>query len=244
LCKKNDHHEAFMAFIRPYRSDLSRYCRMMAGNPWDADDLFQETLIKAYQSSVSLGEHPAPKAYLFRIATHVWIDHCRKNKVPLDRYEDERFAVQTHALEFEVREALEELLCLLPPRQVSVLLLTDVFGFSARSAAAMMEMTEGALKAALHRARTTLKQAKEEEKQTRFRLRLKSVAELVDLFLKAFQQKNPVAVSRAYHALQYHGVEVMRVLNRGTVSFRFEDPDGNVFAVVARDEKYLHNDQE
>jgi RNA polymerase sigma-70 factor (ECF subfamily) len=229
----NHINDSFMRTLEPFSSDLYRYCRMMTGTPWDADDLYQETLMKAYQASISFGEHPAPKAYLFRIATNAWIDQCRKNKYSLDTYEDEHYAVKTQNLAFDIREAMEELLCHLPPRQLSILLLIDVFEFDVRSASVLMDMTEGALKAALHRARTTLKQVKQEEGQVRSSLKLKSVPELVDIFLAAFQRHDPVAVSRAYYSLKHHGVDVKRVARSGAVSFQFEDPDGNVFTVVA-----------
>ncbi|HET7579261.1 MAG TPA: RNA polymerase sigma factor [Bacillales bacterium] len=225
---------AFMAAVQPYYADLARYCRMMTGTPWDGDDLLQETLIKAFKSPTSLEEHPAPKAYLFRIATNAWIDHCRKNKIPVDTYEDQKFANPDARLEFEVREALETLVHRLPPRQVAIVLLMDVFGFAARSAAAMMEVTEGAVKAALHRARTTLKQVKSREEQEQTRLKSKSPPELVELFLKAYHQRNPAAVVRIYRSLQHQGVEVKRVSRGPVLSFQFQDPDGNVFTVTAK----------
>ena len=229
-----DSQNQFMDILQRYQSDLARYCRMLTGTPWDAEDLLQEALIKVYQSSVSINEHPAPKAYLFRTATNAWIDHCRKNKVPLDTYEDERIMVRPHNIDFEVRETLEELLCHLPPRQVAILLLTDVFGFTAGQAASMMDMTEGSVKAALHRARTNVKQIKEQEVRAQSRMKSKSVSELVDIFLKAFKKHDPVAISRAYHSLKHHGVEVQRVTGSGMVSFQFSDPDGNVFTVTAK----------
>ncbi|HEU5138683.1 MAG TPA: sigma-70 family RNA polymerase sigma factor [Bacillales bacterium] len=224
----------FTAAIQSYHADLSRYCRMMTGTPWDADDLLQETLIKAFKSGSVLENHPAPKAFLFRVATNTWIDHCRRNKVPEDTYEDEQFANGNDKYEFEVREALETLIYRLPPRQVAIVLLMDVFGFSAKSAAAMMEVTEGAVKAALHRARSTLKKVKIEEKREQILLKSKSAAELVEIFLEAFQQHDAVAVSRAYLSLQDHGVEVKRVSSGKILSFQFQDPDGNVFTVTAK----------
>ncbi len=223
----------FMKTVQPHLPDLSRYCRMTAGTPWDGEDLLQETLIKAFQSAAVFVNHPEPKAYLFRIAANAWIDHCRKNKAPLDPYREALPLVQPHGLDFEIREAMEELFCHLPPRQASVLLLTEVFGFSAQSAASMLEMTEGAVKAALHRARTTLKRVKRRDDEVRSRFKAKSVAELADIFLDAFQQHDPAAVSRAYRSLKHRGMEAKRIIGEGMVFFQLRDPDGNVFTVAA-----------
>lgn len=223
----------FQSVLRPFQNDLARYCRMLAGTPWDGDDLFQETLLKVFNASISIEEHPVPKAYLFRIATNAWIDHCRKNKVPVDTYENtDRFVHSGSEKKFEIREALEALVHRLPARQVAIILLIDVFGFTARAASEMMETTEGAVKALLHRARNTLKQKQGEEEQEQVRLKKKSDAELIDLFLDAFHKFDPAVVIRVYHSLQEHGVEVTRVASK-RLTFQFQDPDGNVFTVTA-----------
>ena len=70
----------FMNEIEPYRSELWRYCKMLTRSPWDADDLMQETLMKAYATLGQLFQPIYPKPYLFRIASNTWIDHCRKSK--------------------------------------------------------------------------------------------------------------------------------------------------------------------
>lgn len=224
----------FQLVIQTYQADLSRYCKMLAGTPWDGEDLFQETLMKAYNADKLLNEHPAPKAYLFRVATNAWIDHCRKNKMPVDTYENtDRFISFESEAKFEVREAMEALVHRLPPRQIAIVLLVDVFGFTARLAAEMMETTEGAVKALLYRARKTLQKTKEEEVQEKLRLKEKSAAELIDLFLDAFHRFDPSGVIRVYLSLKEHGVEVTRTSDKRKLSFQFQDPDGNVFTVTA-----------
>lgn len=218
----------FLSSIEPHHSDLTRYCRMIAGTPWDGDDLLQETLIKAFKSANQLRKHPAPKAYLFRIATNAWIDHCRKNKIRLDTYYEEKLPDPNETLQFEVREAIETLVHQLPPKQVAVVLLIDIFGFTANAAASMIDTTEGAVKAALHRARRKLKALKERSDPSS-----KCASELVEVFLEAFHKRDPLAVTQAYHSLKTHGVEVQRVSQGKVLSFQFKDPDGNVFTVTA-----------
>ncbi|GEL77696.1 RNA polymerase sigma factor [Tenuibacillus multivorans] len=39
----------FELLIQTYKTDLMNYCRMLTGTPSDAEDLYQETLIKSYR---------------------------------------------------------------------------------------------------------------------------------------------------------------------------------------------------
>ncbi|MBD3921953.1 RNA polymerase sigma factor [Paenibacillus sp. PR3] len=49
-------------------------------SPWDAEDLMQEAVMKAYAILPQLHQPLQPKAYLFRIASNTWIDQCRRSK--------------------------------------------------------------------------------------------------------------------------------------------------------------------
>lgn len=44
----------FEHFLQEFESDLVSYCRMLTGTPWDADDLYQETLMKALKAEAKL----------------------------------------------------------------------------------------------------------------------------------------------------------------------------------------------
>ncbi|MCK9907264.1 RNA polymerase sigma factor, partial [Frankia sp. Cpl3] len=66
----------FLTVIEPHRAALWKYCRYLTGSPWDGEDLFQQTLLKAYAALSQMWQPVVPKTYLFRIASHTWIDHC------------------------------------------------------------------------------------------------------------------------------------------------------------------------
>jgi len=153
---------AFEAWIEPHRAPLWRYCRSLTGSPWDGEDLFQETLLKAF-ATLSQRWHPSsPKSYVFRIASNAWIDQLRKRRIEFDRYEEERI-VEEAPDPLLMREALEVLVASLPPRQAMIVLLMDVFAFSGAETAGMVRMTEGAVYAALRRARVRLRAQREQE---------------------------------------------------------------------------------
>jgi RNA polymerase sigma factor (sigma-70 family) len=152
--KTEDLHNQFHQIVQPYRSALWRYCLLITGSPWDAEDLLQETLLKAFASLGRIKQAVSPKSYLFRMATNTWLDQCRKNKLALDSCDvDDEVAGAAEGNTLEIREALELLVRHLPPRQAVVLLLIDVFRFTAREAAEIICSTEGAVTAALFRAR-------------------------------------------------------------------------------------------
>ncbi|SEB49483.1 RNA polymerase sigma factor [Paenibacillus sp. GP183] len=150
--------QKFEEMIEPYRQSLWNYCKYISGSPWDGDDLFQETLLKAFATMSQLWHPLKPKSYIFRIATNSWIDTLRKKKIDIDTYQDDLHNENTcESMDPHVIiEALELLAYHLVPRQIAVILLMDVFQFTAKEVAGMVRITEGAVYSALHRARENI----------------------------------------------------------------------------------------
>src|SRR4051812_49605955 len=75
----------FLVAIEEHRPALFAYCRRLATNVWDAEDLVQETLAKAFaraaETHVTIDN---PRSWLVRIATNTYIDQIRRAQpVPL-----------------------------------------------------------------------------------------------------------------------------------------------------------------
>src|SRR6185295_7110602 len=71
----------FVDALIPHRPALHGYCRRLTRNLWDAEDLAQDTLLRAFgRWGVSYPEIRDPRAYLFRTATNVWIDELRRRE--------------------------------------------------------------------------------------------------------------------------------------------------------------------
>ena len=71
----------FLETFEPLRADLYRYCRYLTRSAWDAEDLAQDTLARAFVTLGKLGESPPnPKAWLFRVASNLWIDQQRTSE--------------------------------------------------------------------------------------------------------------------------------------------------------------------
>lgn len=146
--------------IEPYRQDLWRYCMALTKSPWDAEDLMQEALMKAYAILPQLHQPLQPKAYLFRIASNAWIDQCRRRKSDLLADEDD-LRMDSGAIHAEeVIAAMDTLIDRLSPRQAVAVLLVDVFDFTVKEAAELMSTTEATAKSLLQRARGKLRKYK------------------------------------------------------------------------------------
>src|SRR4249920_3286383 len=65
----------------PLRTELYRYCRHLTRSPWDAEDLSQDVLARAFVTLAGMGQEPAsPRVWLFRVATNQWIDQLRRRR--------------------------------------------------------------------------------------------------------------------------------------------------------------------
>jgi RNA polymerase sigma-70 factor (ECF subfamily) len=144
----------FLQRTEPLRPDLHRYCRALTGSVWDAEDLVQDTLLRAF---AKLGEVSPqidnPKAYLFRIANNLWVDHFRRTEWVTP---EERTVTSNPEQLMEIRDAAKQLLHRLSPQERAAVVLKDVFDFRLEEIAAILQTTVGAIKAALHGGREKL----------------------------------------------------------------------------------------
>lgn len=155
----------FLDAFEPLRPELYRYCRSLTHTPWDAEDLAAETLMRAFVTLGTLfGELPKPRAWLFRVASNLWIDRVRRARfeTPVEMLPEETApAADPH----EVRDASHELLVRLAPQERAAVVLKEAFEFSSDEIAEMLATTAGAVKSALQRGRVKL--ARQETTATR-----------------------------------------------------------------------------
>ncbi|WP_144510801.1 RNA polymerase sigma factor [Bacillus sp. FJAT-22090] len=151
-----DMNEEFEMAIQPYTHDLRKYCLSLANTKWDGEDLLQETLLKAYESWMKKPKQMA-KAYLYRIASNTWIDKHRKRKVAEDmKYDLSSIKSEDKSATESLSLAINVLLNQLTAKQRAIVLFIFGFGYTAKQTADLLSVTEGSIKAALHRARKAL----------------------------------------------------------------------------------------
>ena len=146
----------------------------MTRNPADAEDLVQETMLRAYRSFESFEPGTNLKAWLFRILTNAYINVYRKKqrepqKVSADELEDFDLyqELKNHDPQFQetpetivldslvdsdILQAIEEL----PEQFRLAVMLSDMEGFSYAEMAEIMDVPMGTVMSRLHRGRKAL----------------------------------------------------------------------------------------
>jgi RNA polymerase sigma-70 factor (ECF subfamily) len=157
----------FVAAVEPLRPALARYCRRLTGDVWNAEDLAHDTLLRGFGLLGTVGPPlRSPRAYLLRIATNLWIDAQRRRLLEAELLEDAALAPDPLAPAAQenrvlVRDAGEALLRYLAPQERAAVLLKDVFDLSLEETASVLGTSSGAVKAALHRGRARLSEARQ-----------------------------------------------------------------------------------
>jgi RNA polymerase sigma-70 factor (TIGR02960 family) len=176
---------AFAAEIERHRRELQIHCYRMVGSYNEAEDLVQDTMLKAWRSRDEFQGPSTLRAWLYRIATNVCLDFLRRNArkparytpVPglesgngtppgyypwLQPYPDlpaDESAPDAVAQASETTElVLLTAIQHLPPRQRAVLILRDMLDLSALETAAALDMTVPAVNSALQRTRPVLRE--------------------------------------------------------------------------------------
>jgi RNA polymerase sigma-70 factor (ECF subfamily) len=152
----------FLDTYEPLRPDLYRYCRHLTRSPWDAEDMAQDTMARAFVTLGCMAEPPPnPRAWLFRVASNLWINRTRqKREIPSSAAVPER---STSPEPRAPREAAGTLIAQLSPQERAAVVLKDVFELSLEETATALSTTVGAVKAALHSGRAKLKEPEPEE---------------------------------------------------------------------------------
>ncbi|WP_219459866.1 RNA polymerase subunit sigma-70 [Nonomuraea rhizosphaerae] len=167
----------FALITERHRRELQVHCYRMLANYEDAQDMTQETFLRAWNKRESFKGHAAPRTWLYRIATNACLDFLEKRNdrtpVPaelpgagsevhyLQPYPD-RMLPEDPQESVVARETIELAFIVavqhLPPRQRAVFVLRDVLGWPAPKAADALELTVASVTSALQRARVTMRE--------------------------------------------------------------------------------------
>ena len=156
-----------------YAPQLYSAALRMTRNPADAEDVVQETFLKAYRAFDSYTDGTNLKAWLYRILTNTYINKYRKaqrrpNEVELGELQDLYLyrrlgeqsgateSAETTALEMFVDEDIIEAIESLPENFRLPVLYADVDGFSYKEIAEILDVPIGTVMSRLHRGRKAL----------------------------------------------------------------------------------------
>ena len=155
-----------------YHDQVYRYVLGLVKNPAEAEDLTQDTFLRAYRHGDSLRHPGAVRGWLYRIATHMCLDRLRQRKllISLDSEKDEDRAeapVSESPSPLEISERKETSACVqrcvdfLPDKYRAVILLHEAHSLTAPEIADLLGVTLTTVKIRLHRARHKLQQVME-----------------------------------------------------------------------------------
>lgn len=154
----------FTLLVRHEQEQLRRLLLAMClGDRMLADDLAQETLVKAYLSCDAYQDQGRFTAWIYRIAYRTFLDH-RRNLHPTDRLDTAREVASQEASDGTFRyEALYAALATLPERERTALLLFYLKGYAVKEISDIMECGEDAVKKQLQRGREHLRNKLEKD---------------------------------------------------------------------------------
>ncbi|KKI93452.1 hypothetical protein WQ54_04240 [Bacillus sp. SA1-12] len=135
--------------IEDYLPSLLSYCRFLTKCRWDGEDIAQEAVLKAIEKYGQKPEVLSP-ALLKKIAYNQWIDTVRKRKKESLEMEIEVKESEKEPTS-DVLELVQFLINHFTPKQAVILFLKEAFGYRSSEIAEILETTETAVKAILHR---------------------------------------------------------------------------------------------
>jgi len=142
------------------RSLLYRIAYSWCHNASLADDLVQDTIVKALRNSRQLKNTEAVNGWLSRILANCWYDYLRQQKetVDLDNLPYEEFASDDDEHEKQdIVRRVRAMIAELPMGQRQVITLVDIAGFSYVEIAEILDIPIGTVMSRINRARRALK---------------------------------------------------------------------------------------
>ncbi len=159
----------FEAQVLPHLDAAYRFARWLSQSPSDADDLVQETMLRAFRALDSLRGVDA-KVWLLTIVRNchrsAYTQQLRRSAVPLpDELNDEDSEMivaidnpEEHAITADTGRVLDQVMAALPEEYREVLILRELEDMSYREMATLMSIPIGTVMSRLARARLALKE--------------------------------------------------------------------------------------
>ena len=147
--------------INEYATPVYRFCRSMTYCKEDAEDLFQETFLRALEQPQKMDSFCNPQSYLFSTALYIWKGWKRKYArrkrlapvVPLDETAESCTSIEGDFMAQEESVIVRELVDALPDKYKIPTILYYALEMSVSDIAAAMRIPAGTVKSRLYKAR-------------------------------------------------------------------------------------------
>jgi RNA polymerase sigma-70 factor (ECF subfamily) len=154
--------QAFASLVEKYKDSVFNVAYRMLGNASEAEDVAQETFVRAYTQLRTYKDTHRFSTWLLSIASHLAIDQLRRRRflaLPLENVPflewiaDVNAGPEEAALAVEASDEMQKVLSVLPAKYRAVLVLRYWHDLSYEEIAEALHLTPALVKARLHRAR-------------------------------------------------------------------------------------------
>jgi RNA polymerase sigma factor (sigma-70 family) len=161
----------FERLFAQYSNAIYNYVLRMVGDADRAADITQDSFIKAYRRLDTLADDASSRSWLYRIATNTAIDEMRRRRFVTPMGDDERHHArpdprpgpEAQVLGAAIDERIQRALGRLRPNHRQALVLSDVEDMSATQIGEVMNMSHGAVRTLLCRARGEMRRELQRE---------------------------------------------------------------------------------
>ena len=165
-------HVEMEQFIAEYGADIYSFCCCLTGNRQEADDLYQETFLRAVEKQKHLDMAGNPKSYLLSTAVYLWKNHRRKagwrKRIadadysghedaeirPEDTYDD---LPEQKVIQEEMQKTVRDAVLRLPDKMKVTVLLYYMEERTVEEIVEILRIPKGTVKSRMHQAREILR---------------------------------------------------------------------------------------
>ena len=151
----------FRTTILPHRDRLYRLALSITLDTADAEDIVQDTMLKAWERREQWPQIRNIESWLTQICKNLALDHKKRRSriVPLTTLDPRPSTLDSRPLTLDPSAPpIIHLISQLPPPQDDIVRLRDIEGYSYREIAQQLNLSEDQVRVYLHRARTRLRE--------------------------------------------------------------------------------------
>jgi RNA polymerase sigma factor (sigma-70 family) len=155
--------DLFWSLLEAEHAKAESFCRRLAGNKPDGDDLYQDSLLAAMERIGRLREKSAFKPWLYRIIVNNFVSSKRRSwwrkRVPLTTEIIETLPGDDPSEKYNARRWIEIGMENLKPEECALVILFEIEGWTVAELAKLHKRPTGTIKARLVRARLKMRQS-------------------------------------------------------------------------------------
>lgn len=165
-------HVELEQFIAEYGADIYSFCCCLTGSRQEADDLYQETFLRAVEKQKHLDMSGSPKSYLLSVAVYLWKNQRRKagwrrriadteyygrEDTEMSREDSSDDLPEQKVIRQEMQKTVRAAVLRLPDKMKVTVLLYYMEERSVEEIAEILRIPKGTVKSRLHQARKILR---------------------------------------------------------------------------------------